>query len=376
MKKLLLFALTLAATPMVKAQWLQNEHKTVVFIREWALCADSYNEWSVGLLDTLGDIQNTPGFPALMLQYDTGPADGKTDLYWTESMQFSTNNSPSYGNQPAFAVDNIGVSILEYYYADFDITPAGRIYRHRRAIDTLYSYVSSLTATPAVVSIGFTKTEIAPDSVVITAKTRFNVATTGTYMAAIYAVEDSAMGFMASTISADDTFAHRHFLRKAVQSGPWGWAVTYNTSMAAGEEYTRDYAYRIPASWNKDKLSYVMVVYKIDEVTGRKYIVNATNGVPASSTGVQGIKEDVTNNVKVYPVPAAHYVNVATDRTMEDCTVSLYDISGRKVAELYNGTIQAASPRAMQLPAGLAAGNYMLELHNEKVSAVKQVTVQ
>ncbi len=376
MKKLLLFAMTFAMSPLADAQWMQNQHKTIVFVREWALCADSYDDWSIGLIDTLGDIQNTPAFPALLLQYDTGPADGKTDLYWTESMDFSINNSPNYGNQPAFAVDNIGVGIIESFYAQYHVTPTGLQYVHRKAVDTLYNYVHALASSPSTVSVGFSKTMVTPDSVVISTKTRFNVTETGTFMVAVYAVEDSARGFMASTTSADDTFAHRCFLRKSVQSGPWGRAVLYDPTASAGSEYTHDFSYRIPAGWNKEKLYYVMVVYKID-AAGRKFVVNATDGV-ASTTGVQDIKADVTNNISVYPVPASNYINLetATDKVLDDCEIGLYDLTGRKVAQLYTGTVYGGKVLRLQLPQGLAAGNYMLDLHNEKVSAVKQVTIQ
>jgi hypothetical protein len=379
MKGLLLIFTAFGLAPLAHGQWLQNQHKTIVFSREWALCADSYTKWSMGLFDTLAAIQNTAAFPAYFLQYDTGPANGKTDLFWTESMNFDINNSPSYGNQPSFAVDNVGVGIIEHLYHQYYTTSAGITFIYPRAIDTLARYVHDFVATPAIVSVGFDKIMVTPDSVLIKTKTRFNITDAGSYTVAVYAVEDSAMGWQAQAVSTPghDTFAHRCFMRRDVQFGTWGRFIKWDSTAYAGEEFLTDFTCRIPSNWNLSKMHFVMVVYKHD-ATGRKRILNATDGVSGSASGIKTISTDVSNSIKVYPVPAKNHVTLETNthKALDNCTISLYDITGKRIAQLYAGTVQPTTPLTLQLPQNLAAGNYMLELHNNDVSAVKQVTIE
>jgi outer membrane protein Omp28/type IX secretion system substrate protein len=378
MKKILLLiaGLTFSASA-TRAQALQNIHKTITFVRVWGNCADSYTPWTVGLFDTLAAIQNTPAFPAYFLQYDEGPDYGMSDLPCTEALYLESNKSPDYANQPGFAVDNQGLPIFEM--TNSESTYTGYIYPG--VVDTLAYYVHENIAAPAVVSVGFDKVMVTSDSVLIKTKTRFNIDEPGMFNVAVYAIEDSVKRYQASMVPGKDSFYHRNMIRGAVQWGTWGMTIGNDTLAHAGDTYLQDFTCKIPSNWNIAKLSYYVVVYKSTSVLGTKHILNSTDGnylnnVALGTTPIANT--DLTNNLSVYPVPAKNYINVVmqTKKPLDNCTISLYDISGRRVAELYTGDVLPGKQLTLQLPRNLAAGNYMLQLYNESASAVKQVTIK
>jgi hypothetical protein len=248
-----------------------------------------------------------------------------------------------------------------------------------QVVDSFRKLAKQYTTAPAAVSVGFSKTMVTADSVQIKARTRFNISTVGYYSTTVFIVEDSAKAWQAQMVSTgSDTVAHRNMLRTPI-GWVWGQMLSWtDTVFNAGDEYIKDFGYKIPSTWNTSKLRYIVAVYKWDQAAGNRKLINVTDGnfVPTAPNNV--ITRDVTNDMKVYPVPATNYVNIEmqTNESPGNVTISLYDIASRKVAELYTGRIQPGTPLRLQLPQNLPAGNYMLQLHNDVISAVKQVTIE
>src|SRR5690606_34545616 len=70
------------------------------------------------------------------------------------------------------------------------------------------------------------------------------------------------------------------------------------------------------------------------------------------------------NSIKVYPNPATDFVNIILP-SAQTGSISLIDISGRKIAEQ---VVNSSENKYVINTAGLAAGSYMLSVKTDKTS--------
>lgn len=371
---LLLISGIIFLVPHGRAQDLQNQRKTIVYISEWNNCGYSYSPWSKGLIDTLVSVQNKPGFPAYLVQYDQGPNyNGLNDLIWTSGTML-----PFGGISFVVGVDDRDLHITETGYHQFNA--AGTALAFTKAVDTISKYVQQYTSAPSAASVGMEKVVVSSDSVVIKTKVRFNLDDSASFTAAVYVMEDSALGWQAETTGADTFAVHRNMIRTALGGGAFGNWIVYDARVHAGDAVTREYPFKIPAGWNASKLKFLYVVYRrVAPAATASRIVNTTDGDFIPTTGVQlPTVMDRSDELIVYPVPADRNVHVMMNTTgaVNNASIDLYDISGRHLGRVYNGDIQPYTAVSVTLPESIAPGNYMLQVSNATMSAVKQVVVR
>lgn len=77
-----------------------------------------------------------------------------------------------------------------------------------------------------------------------------------------------------------------------------------------------------------------------------------------NTTSVADVKE---GSLKIYPNPATDKISVELNANYKDAQIALYDITGKKIAELYNGNVDAQKLQ-LNLPGNLSTGIYMLQI--------------
>jgi hypothetical protein len=77
----------------------------------------------------------------------------------------------------------------------------------------------------------------------------------------------------------------------------------------------------------------------------------------------------------LYPNPARDHITLALPVT-GNCSVWLTDMAGKKVAELYDGSMVADEGRVLSLPQSLPAGNYILKAATAKGTYSKMIDIE
>lgn len=103
--------------------------------------------------------------------------------------------------------------------------------------------------------------------------TQFFANASGNYNLALYVVENDAMWKQSGHPNGANPIAHHYVLRGAV-NGSWGESISTG-DVSNGAFFDKNFTYDVNESWNKDKISVVAVLWKVDNA---KYtFVNANN---------------------------------------------------------------------------------------------------
>jgi hypothetical protein len=376
MKPFSIFLLLAALSSLsVSSQELQSSRKTVIFHHDGYWCADDYSPWAVGLYDTISSAQNTSAFPAYYVAFDADSVTAPmSQLVYKPAKNLAINVAPTWGNKPHMNVNFYGFLMDPYSYGGTTFPP----HVYKRAYDTFAHYVTQQTFAPNVTAVGFTKTMLPNDSVVINTRVRFLSASSKQFRVAVYILEDSAMGYT-NHGSGYSMKPHRYMLRYANMDYSWGMPMAASGPYATGQEVYGVVTKKIPASWNKSKLSYLMITYQYDSSSGRYFIDNATKG--AIGTTPASIAADHHNagiDVSVFPNPAkaVFYLNYNFPAESKGTNIVVTDMSGKNLGAVYSAPVNnKAGVLTLQLPS-LRAGLYLLSLRNEFGTVEKIITVQ
>ncbi|MGB3343512.1 MAG: T9SS type A sorting domain-containing protein [Aequorivita sp.] len=90
---------------------------------------------------------------------------------------------------------------------------------------------------------------------------------------------------------------------------------------------------------------------------------------------ILGVEDDVltSNSIKIFPNPAGSEFNIAQNLTT-DGTVELFDISGKKLRDLFNGNFQTAKTINIKTD-GIPAGVYFVRINSGGQSVTKKLVV-
>ncbi|HNP68826.1 MAG TPA: T9SS type A sorting domain-containing protein [Aequorivita sp.] len=86
-----------------------------------------------------------------------------------------------------------------------------------------------------------------------------------------------------------------------------------------------------------------------------------------------GENELASNSIKIYPNPATSEFTISQNLSSEG-TVQLYDISGKKIKDLFNGNFGANKNITVKTD-GLAAGIYLVKVNSGKQSVTKKLII-
>jgi len=145
------------------------------------------------------------------------------------------------------------------------------------------------------------------------------------------------------------------------------WAASGTSSLSSGWGVkTSDYTFTV---------STVGTIYYVCQIHGPmgmkgQIAVSAATGVEQNSV--------ILNNVNVFPNPAKEklYVSLSSAAALT-VTIKLFSVNGQEVAVLSNRMNLAAGNNTVDLmiPAGLSAGNYLLQIASDSKQITKQILI-
>ena len=169
----------------------------------------------------------------------------------------------------------------------------------------------------------------------------------GDYRLGMYVVEDSVtgtgFGYDQSNIYNQDPnspyfgmgdpiigFIHRHVAR-AVLPSSWGLQGLIPSSPVTGQNFNHTFNYTLPASYNENHVHLVAFVYKFTGTHTGDEVLNVSEekllqGPAGVLSNVQSVDEPV-----IYPNPASKNAVLQLAGQVQDASVTLYDMYGKKM---------------------------------------------
>lgn len=77
--------------------------------------------------------------------------------------------------------------------------------------------------------------------------------------------------------------------------------------------------------------------------------------------GTTGVANVTAGSLKIYPNPATDKISVELNADYKDAQIALYDVTGKRIAVLYNGNISSEKLQ-LELPTNISTGMYMLQV--------------
>jgi hypothetical protein len=358
MKKLVLLFSTVVLTANLHAQEanVPNVHKTLIMklTADWCPpCGAS--GWTQ--TETLIDHAKAGSIKAVVIAVHD------------QSDQTVLNVTSPYGN----LISNLDTNVL--YIPTWTV---GKLNMAQSTIGQIESRVNTVTASAAEANVGFVPTWAADgSSVTVKATTKFFANATGTYSVGVYIVEDKVSAKQASqgtgTWPNSTAVEHHHILRAPASGMTTAFGTQLSgTSFTSGQKIDNTFTFPLKAGWNKANLTAIAVLWK---KTGSQWEVANVNDVMTFATGVNNIGDEIVTGV--YPNPANDKFNVAIGQSINRCTISLMDMTGKKVAELYNGEVNNnAFGISLNRPADLASGTFLMQISSDKGAQIVKLQLQ
>lgn len=217
------------------------------------------------------------------------------------------------------------------------------------------SFVNSNSSGPVNVNTGFMqKLNSGGDTLTVTTKTEFFEAMSGEVFVAVYLYEDVVV---APQTGQGSNANHLHVWRTPNGiSGAFGKQLN-GTSFAKGTTMTDSFKIYMDPKWDETKIKAFTVTW---HKQGGFYTVANANDNKTPPVSVNGVQQETT--VHIYPNPATDEFNLDLAGYTGQVQVSLCDIAGKKIAELYNGN--ANSTISLQRPQNIAEGLYLLQVNS------------
>jgi hypothetical protein len=273
--------------------------------------------------------------------------------------------------------------ILDVAYTGIPSFAVGGHNMNQVYASSVESQVSSVTSSAAEVNIGFAPKWTSATAVTVDTRTQFFSTATGNYSVGVYMYEDNIMAQQYQPDSPGGSGgyrsqSHMHILRQPSSSGVSGMGsgngqTISGTSFTSSSSFDNTFNLTIPSMDNKANITLFAVVWKKN---GSKWDVANVNNISSWPAGVNNV-----NNAEViqgiYPNPASNKFMVALGKSITQCTMDLYDVTGKKVAELYNGEVSSTAVGiAIDRPSGLPNGIYLLNINSNAGSQTMKITLQ
>ena len=102
------------------------------------------------------------------------------------------------------------------------------------------------------------------------------------------------------------------------------------------------------------------------------------NQIPIDVVSIIGIDEQSASLGNIYPNPSGNIVNIPVNaQSVQDITIALYDITGKKVKDIYNGSTPSQSNLLRMDVSNIENGIYLVKLSNVNGSeSIQKLTVQ
>lgn len=164
-----------------------------------------------------------------------------------------------------------------------------------------------------------------------------------------------------------DQMVYNH-VGRALLGGYAGQTGSIPTTISESTVATYTFNYTIPAVSEKNNMSAVILV--IDNETGE--ICNATK---VSAAAVSATSLSAANPLTVYPNPTSKMLNVSLDAVIGDYTISVYDLTGKKLVENSVKATTGVQSSTVDVST-LAKGNYIVSVATAEKSYTKHFVVE
>lgn len=156
---------------------------------------------------------------------------------------------------------------------------------------------------------------------------------------------------------------------RAIAPSFGGYANSFPATVNAGETYTINYSWVLPANWDETKLHIIGMLIapngSIDNA-GKATITEAVaNGYVDGTDLPASVNElsQVDATLQVYPNPATDHTTIAVNLpSATDASVRILDLSGKELAARHYGIINGSSNLPVNT-ANFAKGMYIIELN-------------
>ena len=282
----------------------------------------------------------------------------------TETSAAIINNLPSSGGQPVFFVNN----------DNWNVT-GGNISTRRTELN---QYLEDLSSFPAFAGVGSTAV-FDGAKITNTAKVRFLTdleadADGGEYWLASYLVDDLLVAFQSSQ---GDNAQHTNILLHSFNGDNHFGENIVNGSVTAGQEFLVEGELDFTGDTNipdyADGYSVVTILWA--KVGNSLTPFNLNKQLITGSTSTNNVLEDVS--IAAFHLGAGQVnLNVTSDRTMSNATISLFDMSGRTVAFKKAVTINEGDNQVTLDAQDLSFGTYIVNIQSELGSKSIKVSVR
>jgi len=348
MKKLLLFVSILATISSNAQTWMiPTTHKTFImkYTADW--CGPC-GAWGWAEFGTIVDDCKSGSLKAVAVAFHES----------SDSAQL--NVSAAFGNAFTNNLDS-GVPFIPTFCV-------GKLNMAQSSLTAVEGQANTVTSSAAEVNAGFLPTWSA-NSVSVQVKTQFFTTATGSYSVGVYMYEE---GIVTWQNNQGLTASHHNIMRESIGMSSAFGSTLSGTSFTSASTFTNTFTLTLKPNWNQAKISMFTIVWKKN---GTKWDVANANDVASWPTSVNGVNSEVISGI--YPNPANNMFTIVLNKPVKDCIISMYDITGKKVADLYSGDVGLNTVALrLQRPANTPNGIYMVNINSNEGSQTVKLTLQ
>ncbi len=160
-------------------------------------------------------------------------------------------------------------------------------------------------------------------------------------------------------------YVHRHVLRGGA-SPAWGSKGIIAASVAAGQNFSANYSYAVPANWNEDNIKLVAFISKFGDTQTNHEVLNAEQ-IPLTNliTGIDNTPAIVSKTI-VFPNPASGKTHVAFSLDKPSfATIEIINTIGKKMLTVAEGFLPTGKHTAYFDASQFPNGFYLIRVKTD-----------
>jgi hypothetical protein len=203
----------------------------------------------------------------------------------------------------------------------------------------------------------------------VNTNTKFFNTVNGEYYLAVYVIENNVMANQTGHIPL--MASHQNVLRTSMSTSAFGEQVGIG-SIAANTVVPKTFTTTLNASWNTWNVWIAAVIWKKNGTT-YDYVNSYTNMaiVGIEEAAAQGVSFSVFPN----PVSSDATVSVMLEKNIDDCQITMMDITGRQVKSIHTGNLHQGLQHFPIDTRNLAEGIYTVNVIANGTVASRKIII-
>jgi len=170
----------------------------------------------------------------------------------------------------------------------------------------------------------------------------------------LYLTEDSVKAWQACATPNPNDYYHHHVVRKMC-GGPWGLSGSLPNVIYPLQEFTHQFSYIIPTSYNINRMDLIGLVQQYNTDKNKRIILNSNKiDLKSSLTLSTGSVNLSEGEIVVYPNPATNTLFIDS-KTGGKLSIVIYEATGKEVMRMNMDTREKAINISK-----LSSGTYLL----------------